>query len=44
LARIAHSIFYLAAKQPWRTIAFAISGVALIALAIALIWRLVANG
>jgi uncharacterized MAPEG superfamily protein len=44
LARIAHSIFYLAAKQPWRTIAFAISGLALIALAIALIWRLVAKG
>jgi prostaglandin-E synthase 1 len=44
LARIAHSIIYLAAKQPWRTIAFAISGLALIALAVALIWRLVAGG
>jgi uncharacterized MAPEG superfamily protein len=44
VARIAHSIFYLAGKQPWRTIAFTISGLTLIALAIALIWRLVAGG
>jgi prostaglandin-E synthase 1 len=44
VARIVHSIVYLAGKQPWRTIAFAVSGLALIALAVALIWRLVAKG
>ncbi len=44
LARIAHSILYLAGKQPWRTIAFVVSGLALVALAIALIWRLIAKG
>jgi prostaglandin-E synthase 1 len=44
VARIAHSILYLAGKQPWRTVAFSVSGLALIALAIALIWRLVAPG
>jgi prostaglandin-E synthase 1 len=43
VARIVHSIVYLAGKQPWRTIAFAVSGLALIALAVALIWRLVAK-
>src|SRR5580700_3620539 len=43
VARIAHSIIYLAGKQPWRTIAFVVSGLALIALAVALIWRLVAK-
>jgi prostaglandin-E synthase 1 len=44
VARIVHSIVYLAGKQPWRTIAFSVSGLALIALAVALIWRLVVHG
>lgn len=36
LARIAHSVAYLKALQPWRTIAFAISLLALLALMAAL--------
>ena len=32
LARWAHSAFYLAGRQPWRTIAFALSGVAILIL------------
>ena len=43
IARIGHSIAYLGGRQPWRTIFFAISGLALIALMIALIWVLVAG-
>jgi prostaglandin-E synthase 1 len=42
-ARLAHSIAYLAGLQPWRTIFFVLSGVALIALMAALIWVLVAG-
>jgi uncharacterized MAPEG superfamily protein len=41
LSRLAHSAFYLAGRQPWRTISFTISGAAMIALIVALIWRLV---
>jgi len=41
VARLAHSGFYLAGKQPWRTISFAISGIALLALMVALAWRLI---
>src|SRR5579872_2055995 len=44
LARLAHSLFYLAAAQPWRTISFTVSGVALLALVVALIWRLATLG
>jgi prostaglandin-E synthase 1 len=44
LARLAHSGFYLAGKQPFRTIAFTISAVALLALIVALIWRLAVAG
>jgi microsomal prostaglandin-E synthase 1 len=40
-ARLAHSMAYLRAKQPGRTIAFVVSGVALTALAAALVWVLV---
>jgi uncharacterized MAPEG superfamily protein len=43
IARIAHSIAYLAGKQPWRTISFAVAGLATIALMIALIWLLIAG-
>jgi uncharacterized MAPEG superfamily protein len=44
VSRLAHSGFYLAARQPWRTASFAVSGLAVIALMVALIWRLVALG
>jgi prostaglandin-E synthase 1 len=37
LARIAHSIVYLRAMQPWRTIAFAASLLAIIALMVAVL-------
>jgi prostaglandin-E synthase 1 len=42
LARIAHSIVYLKAMQPWRTIAFATSLLAIIALMAAVIYFLLA--
>jgi len=42
-ARIAHSIVYLRAMQPWRTIAFAISLLAIIALTAALFHVLLAT-
>jgi uncharacterized membrane protein YecN with MAPEG domain len=42
IARLAHSGFYLAARQPWRTVSFVVSGLATIALMAALIWRLLA--
>jgi uncharacterized MAPEG superfamily protein len=38
--RLAHSAFYLAGRQPWRTVSFVISALALIAMMVALIWRL----
>ncbi len=40
VARIAHSIVYLKAMQPWRTIAFATSLIAILALMAALIFVL----
>ena len=43
VARIAHSVAYLSAKQPWRTVFFIAGGVATIALMIAVITRLVAG-
>lgn len=42
-ARIGHSFAYLRGLQPWRTIFFLISGLALIALMVALIWILIAG-
>jgi uncharacterized MAPEG superfamily protein len=43
LARIIHSITYLRGLQPWRTLSFAVSGLSLIALMLALIWLLVSG-
>ena len=43
VARVAHSIAYLSAKQPWRTVFFIIGGIATIALMVALITRLIAG-
>jgi uncharacterized MAPEG superfamily protein len=40
VARIAHSIFYVRAVQPWRTIAFVISLLAILALIAALVLAL----
>jgi prostaglandin-E synthase 1 len=39
-ARIAHSIFYLAARQPGRTLAFVVGLLATITLMVAVIWLL----
>jgi prostaglandin-E synthase 1 len=41
LSRLLHSLFYLAAVQPARTIAFAVSGLTAIALLIDVAWMLV---
>jgi prostaglandin-E synthase 1 len=38
IARLAHSGFYLAAKQPWRTVSFAVSLLATLALLLANVW------
>jgi uncharacterized MAPEG superfamily protein len=43
LARIAHSIVYVRGLQPWRTITFALSLVALVALMLATLLRVAAN-
>jgi uncharacterized MAPEG superfamily protein len=40
LARLAHSVLYLAGKQPWRTLSFVASGLATLALMGAQIWLL----
>jgi uncharacterized MAPEG superfamily protein len=40
-ARIAHSIVYLAGKQPWRTLSFVASGIAMIALMGQIVWMVV---
>jgi glutathione S-transferase len=40
-ARLLHSIFYLAGKQPWRTIFFSVGGLATIALMLAIIWLMI---
>jgi uncharacterized MAPEG superfamily protein len=37
-ARITHSIVYLAGKQPWRTLSFVASGLAMIALMGNIVW------
>jgi prostaglandin-E synthase 1 len=42
VARVLHSVFYAAAKQPWRTISFSVGGLATLALMVALVIRLVA--
>jgi uncharacterized membrane protein YecN with MAPEG domain len=42
-ARIAHTVFYLRAKQPWRTIAFTVSLFTLIALMVAVLQAVLAN-
>ena len=41
LARVAHSIVYLRALQPWRTIMFAVSLVAIVVLMLATVFQLV---
>ena len=44
IARILHSFFYVRGGQPWRTISFTVSGIATLALMVALVIRLVALG
>jgi prostaglandin-E synthase 1 len=44
IARILHSVFYVAARQPWRTISFVVGALATLALMIALVIRLIALG
>ena len=41
VARLAHSYAYLAGKQPWRSIAFIIGGLATIALMLEIIWLMI---
>jgi prostaglandin-E synthase 1 len=41
VARIAHSIVYVKAMQPWRTIAFAVSGLAIVVLMAAVVYGVV---
>jgi uncharacterized MAPEG superfamily protein len=43
LARLAHSIVYLRALQPWRTITFALSLLAIIALMLATVLQLISR-
>jgi prostaglandin-E synthase 1 len=40
-ARLLHSIFYLAGKQPWRTIFFTVGGLATIALMLDIVWLMI---
>ena len=40
-ARLLHSFFYLAGKQPWRTIFFSVGGLATIVLMLAIIWLMI---
>ena len=42
-ARVAHSIVYLRALQPWRTITFALSLLAIIALMLATVFQLISH-
>ena len=42
-ARITHSIVYLQAKQPWRTVAFAVSLLTILALILAVLQALLVN-
>jgi prostaglandin-E synthase 1 len=41
VARLAHSVAYLAGKQPWRTLSFVASGIALIALMGQIVWMVI---
>jgi prostaglandin-E synthase 1 len=41
VARLMHSIVYLAGKQPWRTLSFVVSGLAMIALTGDIVWLVV---
>jgi prostaglandin-E synthase 1 len=41
VARIAHSFVYLRGKQPWRTLSFAASGLAVVALMGDIVWLLI---
>jgi prostaglandin-E synthase 1 len=40
-ARLLHSIFYLAGKQPWRTVFFTVGGLATIALMLDIVWLMI---
>ena len=40
-ARLLHSIFYLAGKQPWRTVFFTVGGLATIALMLDIAWLMI---
>lgn len=40
-ARLLHSIFYLAGKQPWRSIFFGVGGVTTIALMLDIVWLMI---
>lgn len=40
-ARITHTIVYLAGKQPWRTLSFVASGLAMIALMGDIVWMMI---
>ena len=40
-ARLLHSIFYLAGKQPWRTVFFTVGGLATIVLMLDIIWLMI---
>jgi microsomal prostaglandin-E synthase 1 len=40
-ARLLHSIFYLAGKQPWRTIFFSVGGLTTIALMLDIVWLMI---
>jgi glutathione S-transferase len=41
IARLLHSIFYLAGKQPWRTVAFIVGGLSTLGLMANIIWLMV---
>jgi prostaglandin-E synthase 1 len=44
VARVLHSVFYVAARQPWRTISFMLGGIATLALMVVIVIRLIALG
>ena len=44
VARLLHSIFYLAGKQPWRTVSFTVGGLATIALMLDIVWLMIRGG
>ena len=41
VARLAHSFVYLKGKQPWRTLFFILSGLAILLLGVAIVWLLI---